>query len=577
MEKEMVEAADKAPVQVSELESEKQPLEILTDSLPEGVETGTSDPDKNDTKYISGLKLYVMVFALTCIAFLISMNTSVIATVSIGPSKCQAMAPALYLQAIPQITDAFDSIQDIGWYGSAYLLTNCSLLPLSGKIYANHSLMYTYMAFLALFELGSLICGVAISSRMIIAGRAIIGMGAAGLTSGTFTILAASAPLEKRPMLTGIIYAISAVGTLIGPLVGGALAQYVSWRWCFYLNLPCGGAAAGLLLAITVSEGTVSNRKKPPLRTTLQKLDLPGFALFAPACVMFLLALAWGGNIYAWNSATVIGLFCGSFGTICLFFAWEYREKDNAMIPLGMLRRPVVFFSCWTILLQMGALLMLAYYLPEWFQVVQDASPTRSGVLTLPTVCSEIFGAIISGALTSKLGYYTPWAVIGCAFTAIGSGLMGTFTPSTPLSKWVGYQLLAGAGRGMVLQMPITAVQSVLPPAQTAVGSALVLFCQIFGGAVCVTVAQLTLTNSLVPALHAYAPSVDPQDIINAGATNVRAVIAPKDLGGVLLAYNAALTHVFLVAAGIAALAFGSSLGMGWKSIKKAKAKEDAP
>ena len=133
----------------------------------------------------------------------------------------------------------------------------------------------------------------------------------------------------------------------------------------------------------------------------MQKLDIPGFALFAPACVMFLLALAWGDNVYAWNSATVIGLFCGCFITVCVFVAWEHRAKDNAMIPLSMLRRPIVFFSCCTILLQMGALLMLAYYLPEWFQVVQNASPTRSGVLTLPTVCSEILGAIISGALST--------------------------------------------------------------------------------------------------------------------------------------------------------------------------------
>ena len=148
---------------------------------------------------------------------------------------------------------------------------------------------------------------------------------------------------------------------------------------------------------------------------------------------------------------------------------------------------------------------------------------------------------------------------------------MGTFTPSTPLSKWVGYQILAGAGRGMVLQMvpppaqdptpphphplsrcianppqPVIAVQSVLPTSQTATGSALVLFCQIFGGAIAVAVAQLTLTNSLAPALRQYTPRIDPADIINAGATSVRGVIPAAELGGVLLAYNSALTRVFV-------------------------------
>jgi trichothecene efflux pump TRI12 len=131
----------------------------------------------------------------------------------------------------------------------------------------------------------------------------------------------------------------------------------------------------------------------------LQKLDLPGFALFAPATVQFLLALDWGGRLYPWNSATVVGLFSGAASTLCVFLAWEYRGGDIAMVPLSMVRQRIMWSSCLVMTFFMGCSLILSYYLPIYYQAVKDATPTLSGVYMLPGILSQILFAVVSGFL----------------------------------------------------------------------------------------------------------------------------------------------------------------------------------
>lgn len=135
------------------------------------------------------------------------------------------------------------------------------------------------------------------------------------------------------------------------------------------------------------------------LRTVLKDLDLIGFALFAPAAIQFLLALQYGGNQYAWNSATIIGLFCGAGGTFIIFLVWEYRKGDEAMIPFSMVRKRAVWSSCMVMLFTMSMTFCASYYLPIYFQAVKGVSPTMSGVYLLPSILSQLLLAVISGFL----------------------------------------------------------------------------------------------------------------------------------------------------------------------------------
>jgi hypothetical protein len=167
----------------------------------------------------------------------------------------------------------------------------------------------------------------------------------------------------------------------------------------FYLNLPL-GVITGLFLFLTrIPDGKVDREDKITIWKSLQKFDLFGFATFATAVVLCLLALEWGGTTYSWSSAAVIGLFCGSFVIFGIFLVSQHYKRDAAMVPLNILSNQVVYFSCLTVVFQMGGLFVLAYYLPLWFQVVKGATPTFSGLFILPSILSQIAGAIISGSL----------------------------------------------------------------------------------------------------------------------------------------------------------------------------------
>ena len=186
---------------------------------------------------------------------------------------------------------------------------------------------------------------------------------------------------------------------------------------------------------------------------------MTGFLLFAPAVVQLLLAVEWGGVDYAWDSATIIGLFCGAAGTFALFAYWEWRVKDKAMLPISMMRQRVVYCSCLCIFFLFANLLTTTYYLPIYFQTVRNATPTLSGVYLLPTIVPMMIAAISSGALVSRIGYYIPFVEVSAALAAIGSGLLSTLHTNTSTGKWIGYQIIGGFGRGLAMQM----VHSPLP------------------------------------------------------------------------------------------------------------------
>jgi MFS family permease len=297
---------------------------------------GVANCETDGEMQLSGVRIWSVVGGLGLTAFFMGMSGSIVST------------------AVPRITNYFHSIADIGWYGSAYILSSCCLQPLSGQIYTHFPSKYVFISFLGLFATGSVICGASTSSNMFIAGRAICGAGGAGLLNGAITIIRAAVSRQQRPFIVGIISAIAATGSLSGPLIGGALTEYVSWRWCFYIN-PLSGAVTAFVLAILpIPEQREKNVTRSTLIPTLRRLDFPGFALFTPAVVMFLLALEWGGHQYSWSSSTIIGLFCGAFGMVCIFLFWENHQGDAAMISLRMFRRRVVFLGCSTVFMQFG-------------------------------------------------------------------------------------------------------------------------------------------------------------------------------------------------------------------------------
>jgi hypothetical protein len=292
--------------------------------------------------------------------------------------------------------------------------------------------------------------------------------------------------------------------------------------------------------------------------------------------IMFLLALEWGGTSYAWSSATIIGLFCGAAGNFALFLWWEYKKGDGAMIPMGMIKRKIVWSSALVSFFVGGVMMISSYYLAIYFQAVRGKTPTISGVDVLPGIVTNLVFAVLSGIAVTRLGYYLPFSIFGATLNAVSCGLISTWTPTTSTATWVGYQILAGVGRGSSMQMPIVAIQTALTQAENPIGMAIIIFAQQFGGSVWLAVASTAFSSSLKKAIGKYAPGVNPQVVIAAGAIGYREVVPAASVAGVIKSYNEAVNHDFYIAAGVAVATFVFSWGMGWKSVKAKKVQSAA-
>ncbi|WQF78923.1 Putative MFS transporter superfamily [Colletotrichum destructivum] len=314
---------------------------------------------------------------------------------------------------------------------------------------------------------------------------------------------------------------------------------------------------------------------KPNPMTVLPQLhtylDFVGFVLSAGAAVMFLIALELGGNELPFNSPTVIGMFCGSAGALGAFLSWNYHKGDDGLIPPSMARKRPVWSAAATTFTLVGSAMIQIYLLPLYFQTVQGASPAQSGINVLPSILSQLIFAYGGGLLVGKLGYYLPWAVGGTAITIIASGLFTTLTPTTSVAKWVGVQILTGAGRGVVLQLPSIAVQANLPPEQISMGMSFVTFSQFMGSAVALSTGNAIFVGALKQDLPRYSPNVDVAAVLGAGATGFRTVVSEYELPGVLEAYVSSINKEFYLSLGFAIASFGFAWGMGWKDIRPPK------
>ncbi|KAI9691805.1 MAG: hypothetical protein M1822_007877 [Bathelium mastoideum] len=515
-------------------------------------ESPTETDPEDETQYPSGLKLAVLSFGLCLAIFVVALDNTIIAT------------------AIPRITSVFDSLDDVGWYGSAYLLTTTSLQPSFGKVYTYMDVKYTYLAALVIFEVGSVLCAAATSSKMLIVGRAVAGAGAAALFSGGMTIIGFAVPLRKRPFYIALLSSMFGISSIVGPILGGALTDRVTWRWCFWINLPFGGVAIAVV-GIFFKNPT-RRHTQMTLKQKIAEVDLVGAFLLICAIVCLLLALQWGGTTYPWHDSKVWGCILGFALILIVFLVHQTWRGDRATIPPRIfLKQRTVFACAWfSAFLAMG-LYIHVYYLPIYFQAVKGTTAEGSGIRLIAYLVSNTILAIIVGGTITAIGYYVPFMWIAAVVFAIGSGLLTTLKVNSSRGVWIGYQILTGAGSGIGVQIPFTAVQVVLSAKDMPSGNAITIFFNTLGGAVSISAAQNIFLNKLIQELPKYAPDVNPQVVVAAGATHIREVVTPQQLPGVLAAYDKAVTTAFILPVVTGGICFLFSLLMEWRSVKGKK------
>jgi MFS family permease len=216
-----------------------------------------------------------------------------------------------------------------------------------GKLYSYYSVKWVFLTAIGFFELGSLVCGAAPTSTALIIGRAIAGIGSAGIFSGAILIIVLSVPMRQRPTYIGILAGMYGVSSVAGPLMGGAFTDKLTWRWCFYINLPL-GVVTVLFVALLFKppqSGSDSPKNKLSWRQQVSHFDLEGTVCFLPAIICLLLALQWGGSRYPWSDGRVIGLFVTFGALISLFVVIQLWKQDKATVPPRILSQRSVW-SC---------------------------------------------------------------------------------------------------------------------------------------------------------------------------------------------------------------------------------------
>ncbi|MGW3623457.1 MFS transporter [Streptomyces sp. NPDC000880] len=454
-----------------------------------------------------------------------------------------ALEQMIVATALPRIVGELQGLDRMPWAITAYLLTATIGLPIYGKLGDLFGRKGVFQFAIVVFVIGSALAGWSRSMDELIAFRAIQGIGAGGLLIGVQAIIADIVPARERGRFMGLIGAAFGLASVAGPLLGGFFTDHVSWRWCFYFNVPFGVVT---LIVVTV----VLKLPKPAARA---RLDVLGALFLAAASTCLVLLTSWGGTEYAWGSRVILGLAAGAAGTILLFTVVEHFAPEP-IIPLRLFRDSIFNITSLVGAVVGVALFGVAGYLPTFLQMVDGAGATESGLLMLPMMGGIVAASIVSGRLISRTGRYKIYPVIGSAFSVAGMWLLSRLEADTPRLEYGIWQAVLGVGIGLVMPVLILAVQNAVPPADVGVATSANNYFRQIGGSVGAAVFGTLLTDRLTDALADRIPAgaglPDPESI----TPQLVHAMPPALRDGYIQAYADAMPRIFLYLVPVLAL-----------------------
>ncbi|KAJ7918664.1 iron permease [Mycena leptocephala] len=402
-----------------------------------------------------------------------------------------AMELSVVSTALPTIVNALHGAQFV-WIGSAYTLCSTAFVPLSGSLAEIFGRKILMSVSIGIFAIGSALCGAANSLNFLIAGRAVQGLGAGGLASLCHIILSDLVPLEERGVFNGLIAISYTVANGIGPVVGGSLAQSGQWRWIFYLNIPICGLTL-VLVSLFLNLRTPSSS----FATKIKKIDFVGNILVVASTTSVMIGLTWGGVQYPWSSARILAsLILGVIG-LMVFVWYEFTFAANPIVPRGLLVTRTALSGFLQTSVLFIVLICLLYYMPVYFQASMDASPIASGVDIFGLAFSVAPSALLVGITIAKSRQYRPQIWLSWVLVIVGTAMFTTLDVDSSRAKAIGFQIIPGAGLGMMTAAVFFPILAPLPVESNAHAIALYTFFRNFSNILAVTVGGTVLQNEL--------------------------------------------------------------------------------
>nr|E1ACQ6.1 RecName: Full=Efflux pump notK; AltName: Full=Notoamide biosynthesis cluster protein K [Aspergillus sp. MF297-2]ADM34144.1 efflux pump [Aspergillus sp. MF297-2] len=512
------------------------------------VQEKQDQPPAPEPEYATGFRLAAIMSTIFLSTLLAALDIGIVAT------------------AIPGITDDFHRLDDVGWYGGACFLLVGSSAPMWGKLYKYFSAQLVYLVSVVIFLVGSIVAAAAPNSAALIVGRALQGWGCSGTLGGSVLMISYVAEPQKRAMLIGMWMSVFMFSTIIGPLLGGAFTSEVTWRWCFWINLPVGGP----VIALVVLFFEVPKHIKPAPATwveILRQLDLPGFALLLTSLVCLTVALQWGGQTKSWSYGSVIATLVMWVVLTIAFFVVEWIQGDYAMVPLALLKPRLVWTNALYGWIANLANFQVLFYLPIYFQSIHGQSAIASGVNSLPFMAFFAAGSMLSGFLIGKTRLLQPYEFASGVLATVGAALLYTLDIDSSKARYIGPQVIFGIGIGLGNQVPMTALESFSKPEHIAPTTGVMLMCNSISGAYFVTAAQSIFANYMLKELASIAPDMDPIQVLTTGASEVSHVFQGAELEAVLAAYLAGIKDVFAFSLAGAAFTVVLSLAIPFKKL----------
>jgi EmrB/QacA subfamily drug resistance transporter len=462
-----------------------------------------------------------------------------------------ALDQTIVATALPTVVADLGGAGHQSWVVTSYLLASTIVTAVVGKLGDLFGRKAIFQVAVVFFLVGSVLCGISGSMSMLVASRALQGIGGGALMVTAMAVIGEVIPLRDRGRYQGALGAVFGVTTVIGPLLGGFFTDHLTWRWAFWINIP---VAIVVLIVAAVAI--------PPLARSAgadrPKIDYAGIVFVGVAASGLTLATSWGGTEYAWTSPMIIGLFVGSLVALGIFIRVEMRAAEP-ILPIRLFRSAVFTVCCILAFIVGFAMLGAMTFLPTYMQFVDGVSATASGLRTLPMVVGMLITSIGSGAIVGRTGRYKVFPVLGTAIMALAFVLLSLMNVDTPTWLQSVYLFILGTGIGLCMQVLVLTVQNTSSFSDLGVATSGVTFFRTIGSSFGAAIFGSLFTNFLTGRIaSALAESGAPPE----AAQSPKALhqLSPEMAAPIVAAYSDSLGKVFLCAAPVALVGFVVSL-----------------